>query len=63
MNRQHFGIAQRFARYALAAFAFVAIASCSGAVSGPPATPGPLAITPATATLYSGLPTTSPAAR
>jgi len=57
--RQHSGIVQRFARLVLAAVAFFAIASCgSGGVSGPPAAPGPLAITPATATLYSGLPTT-----
>lgn len=53
------GIADRLARLALALLALATLASCSGAVSGPPVvvTPGPLSITPAAATLYSDLPT------
>jgi hypothetical protein len=53
------GIADRLARLALALLAFATLASCSGAVSGPPVvvTAGPLSITPAAATLYSDLPT------
>lgn len=54
-----YGTADRLARLALFLIAFAALASCSGAVSGPPVvvTPGPLAITPSTATLYSDTPT------
>ena len=54
------GLADRLARLALAFLAAVAVASCgSGAVSGPApvVTPGPLSISPATATLFSDLPT------
>ena len=48
-------------RTTLAAIALATLASCgSGAVSAPPVTvtPGPISITPETATLYSNLPTT-----
>jgi hypothetical protein len=50
----------RIARLAFAFLALVGIISCgSGAVSGPPTvvTPGPISITPSTATLYTDLPT------
>jgi len=48
------------ARIALALLAPLVFASCSGNVSGPPPTndPGRITILPATAVLYSGLPTT-----
>ncbi|HEX3097197.1 MAG TPA: hypothetical protein VHQ02_05735 [Usitatibacter sp.] len=53
--------ASRLAAGALAALASLVLASCgSGAVSAPPntASTGPITITPATATLFSDLPTT-----
>jgi hypothetical protein len=59
VNRFVPGFADRLARLALALLAFATLASCSGAVSGPPVVvnAGPLAISPAAATLYSDLPT------
>lgn len=61
MNSRAFGLSALLARLALALLAAAGLASCgSGAVSGPPVTvtPGPITILPATATLYSSLPTT-----
>jgi hypothetical protein len=54
------GFIGTFARLSIALLAAAALGSCgSGAVSAPPVvvTPGPIVISPATATLYSSLPT------
>jgi hypothetical protein len=56
--RQHSGIVQRLARAALAAFAFVAIASCGNGGVNPPPDFTAMTILPATATTFSGVPTT-----
>jgi hypothetical protein len=60
VNRFVTGFAHRLAHHALALLALATLASCSGAVSGPAVVvnTGPLAITPAAATLYTDLPTT-----
>jgi hypothetical protein len=55
------GAWRQFASLALVAIACTQLSGCGGSVSGAPSAPtsaGPLAITPATATLYSDLPTT-----
>ncbi len=58
MIRQHSGIVQRLARAALAAFAFVGIASCGSGGVNPPPDFTALTILPTSATTFSGVPTT-----
>ncbi len=58
MIRQHSGIVQRLTRAALAAFAFVAIASCGSGGVNPPPDFSTITILPAAATAFAGQPTT-----